>query len=92
MFDWGINGVLMNMLKSLKITNDQCSRVYCLTTCLILCCMIDISFIFKNYRFHNVFWDNTKQMEEKFKKNIEKIPFYYLVLLSLDPKAKLLQV
>lgn len=62
----------MDMLESLKAVTDRRSKVYHPTIYLILYYTVIISFIFKNYKLHNIFGGIATLMEEKILKYWKK--------------------
>lgn len=88
-YHWHVGFSLMNVLEPLVNSIDQCSSIYYPTTCLVLYCIMDISFIFKEYRHHEIVGHIAKIMEQKFRKYCEKIPILFALAVVLDPRAKL---
>lgn len=56
------------MLELLENSTDQFKGNYYPTTCLVLCRIIVISFIFKEYWYHHIFRHVAKPIKDKFKK------------------------
>lgn len=54
--------------------------------------MVKINFIFKEYRFRNIFQYMTRKMEKEFKKYWKETPLLFVIAIVLDPRAKLLRV